>query len=78
MRRMKLNLKPPEFASSLTLAHLSEFRVLYNISQDHELIFPNRHERATTSLLLPPPKVLRDVRGAPEVGYSAPPSSFCH
>lgn len=31
--------------------HLSEFRILYSIPPDHELIFPDRHEWAITCLL---------------------------
>lgn len=50
MRDVTDDIKPraADFTSSITSQHLSEFRSLYNIPQDHELILPRHHERVNT------------------------------
>lgn len=63
--------KASKIMSSVTSEHLSEYRSLYYIPQDYELIPPSRHEQANIPLW-----VFRNVRRTLEVWHSASSSSF--
>lgn len=58
------DIEPKTFgsASSFAPGHLSEFRMLYNIPLDHELILPEHHKRATTLWVLFDVQVALKVR----------------